>query len=37
MTGGDSLKSMLRSKDGGVSERCAGLENVHGVGEGISG
>ena len=37
MTGGVSLKSKSRSKDGRVSEREAGSENVCGVGEGISG
>ena len=37
MTRGVSLKSKLRSKDGEVSERWAGSENVCEVGEGISG
>ena len=37
MTRGVSLKLMSRSKDGGVSERCAWSENVRVVGEGISG
>ena len=37
MTGGVSLKSKPRSKDGRVNERWARSENVRGVGEGISG
>ena len=37
MTGRVSLKSKPRSKDGGVSERWVGSENVPKVGEGILG